>query len=186
MITLHFDGLYRKVTAKDDLSSEAGLMCYGWLISRDGIIIGRGHGGYARNKDATSNVAEYLAMIEGLEALLDMGLEKEAIEVIGDARSIIEQMQGTACVSSPRVRPLYQRASRIARRFPNLRWTWAPRRYNHEADQLTRRALRQIRAGYGRQLAALEQMIQDGQKKGRKKQGFLPLLDLRVFQPARL
>jgi ribonuclease HI len=181
MIVLHFDGLYRGIPGGLRSARHAGVMCYGWLISRDGVVIARGHGGYARGRDATSNIAEYLAMIEGLEALRDLGLEREPVEVIGDARSIIQQMEGVAAVNSPRVRPLYARAVRLARHFHQLIWVWRPRRDNHQADQLTRRALRQIRAdaaGYQRTLAVLE-----GTERMQDQKRFHSLLDLRIYQP---
>ena len=100
MITLTFDGLYRTVNIENQPQHQTGLMCYGWIISRDGREVAHGHGAYARKKDASSNVAEYLALIEGLEALRDMGLEREPVEVIGDARSVIEQLNGRAGVNS--------------------------------------------------------------------------------------
>lgn len=175
MITLTFDGLYRTVNAEDQPQHQTGLMCYGWIISRDGREVAHGHGAYAQKKDASSNFAEYLALIEGLEALRDMGLEREAVEVIGDARSVIEQLNGRAGVNSPQVRPLYQRAARIARHFNRITWTWLPRRANHAADQLTRRALRQVNSTRVSCRQALEAALQPHQR------GLTTLLDLSVF-----
>jgi ribonuclease HI len=137
-----------------------------------------------RRSDASSNIAEYLGLIEGLEALLDMGAEDEAVEIIGDARSVIDQMVGRAAVNSPSTRPLYRRAQRLANRFHRLLWTWTPRRKNHAADQLTRRAMRQIRANarqYRETIHALEMERQPARSKD-----FFPLLNLRVYQPSGL
>lgn len=145
MLTLQFDGLFRGAPQDLHLKDDAGVMCYGWVILRSNAVIARGHGGYARAQDASSNVAEYLALIEGLEALVDMQANQEVILICGDAKSIIEQMQGRASVTSSSIRPLYRRASRLAQHFRNIYWTWTPRRYNQAADALTRRALRQIR-----------------------------------------
>ena len=139
MITLRFDGLFRTISPNNDPREVTGLMCYGWVIFRDGRLVAHGHGAFARPEWASSNSAEYLAMIEGLQALRDMGVQHEAVEVIGDARSVIEQMLGLAGVSSPQARPLYQRARRIARHFHNIRWIWqlcrveCPRRPAHPA-----------------------------------------------------
>jgi ribonuclease HI len=159
-------------------------MCYGWLIVRDGKLIARGHGGYARREDASSNSAEYLALIEGLIALCDMGLEHEMVEIIGDARSVIDQMQGRAAVNSPHAKPLFKRAQRLSRRFPRLIWTWTPRRKNHDADLLTRRAMKQIRANPDQYRAAIEAVEKTPPPRSEK--SLFSLLDLRVIQPVGL
>jgi ribonuclease HI len=150
-------------------------MCYGWVIFRDGRPVAHGHGAYARPDEASSNVAEYLALIEGLQALRDMGVEREPVEVIGDARSIIEQMIGRASVSSPQVRWLYQRAYRLAQPFRRLSWTWQPRRDNHAADQLTRRAYNQVRSDRESCRQALQEAFEP------RRRGLVALLDLCVF-----
>ncbi len=146
MLTLQFDGLFRGAPQDYHLSDDAGFMCYGWVILRDGMVIARGHGGYASSQDASSNVAEYLGLIEGIEALLDMQATNEAILICGDAKSVIEQMQGRASVTASSIKPLHRRASKLANHFARIFWNWTPRRNNHTADSLTRRALRQIRA----------------------------------------
>ncbi len=178
MLTLRFDGLYRSFSEDGAAPSRAGVMCYGWVIERNGKPVARGHGGYARREEASSNNAEYLALIEGLSALCDMGCEHETIEVVGDARSVIEQMQGRAAVNSPSTRPLYRRALRLAGRFRRLIWTWTPRRKNHEADLLTRRAMRQIAANPAQYRAAMRAV-----EEPRKQTYLFSLLDLRIFQP---
>jgi ribonuclease HI len=195
MITLHFDGLYRCLAedcveqptqaelVKSRNSHKSGVMCYGWLINRDGALIARGHGGFVRREEASSNIAEYLALIEGLEAMLDMGCEQESVEIIGDARSVIDQMTGHAGVNSPSTRPLYKRAQQLSRHFPRLLWTWTPRRKNHAADLLTRRAMKQIRSDPQRYRAAIEK-VETPSLPRRLRKHLFSLLDLRVFQPA--
>jgi ribonuclease HI len=182
-LTLRFDGLYMGILKKKSTSSGAGFMCYGWIISRAGRIIARGHGGYLRGRDASSNIAEYLALIEGLEALQDMGVRHEAVHIIGDAKSIIDQMCGKASVNSDHIRPLYQRARRIACWFSHLEWAWTPRRDNRAADALTRRALKQIRSNPQSYAAAME-AIEPGISGSRLTKKFWPVLDLRIYQPA--
>jgi ribonuclease HI len=145
MLTLQFDGLFRGAPQELHLGENAGFMCFGWVILRDGQVVARGHGGYARGQDASSNVAEYLALIEGLEALLDMEPGAVEVEICGDAKSVIDQMTGHATVTATSIKPLYRRASKLAARFPAIYWSWTPRRNNHTADALTRRALHQIR-----------------------------------------
>lgn len=146
MLTLQFDGLFRGAPHDLHLRDDAGFMCYGWVILRNGQVIARGHGGYASAQNASSNVAEYLGLIEGIEALRDMQATKELIVICGDAKSVIEQMEGRACVSASSIKPLHKRASRLIQPFRRILWTWTPRKNNHTADSLTRRALRQIHA----------------------------------------
>jgi len=174
MLTLQFDGLFRGAPQDLHLNRDAGFMCYGWVILRDGMIIARGHGGYACAMDASSNVAEYLGMIEGIEALLDIRATKELVEICGDAKSVIEQMQGRACVSANSIKPLHRRASKLVQQFRRILWTWTPRRNNHTADSLTRRALRQIRAN--------PQQYETAFQNRRHFPGSPPILDLRMYQ----
>ena len=200
MLTLQFDGLYREVPAnvtppasnrslsgsrhianQSSTDGSAAFMCYGWVILRDGVVIAKGHGGYVRGRDASSNVAEYLALIEGLEALIDMGAERELICIGGDAKSVIEQMEGEASVSAESIKPLYRRARKLIQQFRHIYWNWAPRRYNHEADALTRRALRQLIANpetYADVLLALKK----NRNKRKESLRLMPVLDLRIYR----
>ena len=181
MLFLQFDGLYRGAPQELKLGEGAGVMGYGGVIFRERAVIARGHGGYMRAKDASSNVAEYLALIEGLEALLDMGGENEVVVISGDAKSVIEQMQGLAAVSAASIRPLYRRARRLNAKFARAYWNWTPRRHNHEADALTRRALRQLRANPDQYEAAFKALNPENHKTGLMNR-LLPVLDLRLYK----
>ena len=176
MLTLKFDGLFRGAPENLHLTSDAGVMCYGWVILRGDVVIAHGHGGYARTHNASSNVAEYLGLIEGLEALIDMQATHEAILICGDAKSIIQQMEGEASVTSSSIKPLNRRANRLAQRFDRIYWSWNPRRHNHAADALTRRALSQIKSNADQ----MESAFTYGSRSTRLRS----LLDLRMFQAA--
>ena len=144
MYMLQFDGLFRRIQV--DTSGNPGIMCYGWLILRNGDVVAYGHGGYAHWKIATSNGAEYLALIAGLEALVGMNITNETIIIQGDAKTIIEQMQNLVVTHSPRIKQFHRQARRLCRSLKNVQWNWTPRSENHPADKLTRQALKQIRA----------------------------------------
>jgi ribonuclease HI len=190
MLILHFDGLYRCIQDltdgeggsqnKNGSTVQAGLMCYGWLILRGQLVIARGHGGVARCRDATSNVAEYLALIEGLQALEDLGVKDEAVRVCGDAKCIIDQMAGRAAVNAASIKPLYRRAKKLAECFDQLDWVWMPRRDNKQADLLSRRAMHQVHLDRSSYYAALQSLIPQI-KSGRPSRKFLSLMDLRVY-----
>ncbi len=180
MYTLRFDGLYKKVVGGNHAASRAGFMCYGWLIFKNGILIARGHGVFARGTDASSNIAEYLALIEGLEALSDMGVRTEPVLVMGDAKSVIDQMTGEAAVNATATRPLYKRARNIVRDFHSLTWCWTPRQFNRDADKLTRRAMSQIRSDWNEYQAAVE-AITPGIPGKAPNHKMLSLVDFRVY-----
>ena len=186
MYTLQFDGLFKPAQGTNP-AEQAGFMCYGWLIWKDARVIARGHGGVARGQAATSNTAEYIALIEGLDALRDMltpqntgdGVCEQPVMVVGDARSVIDQMQQASQILSADTRLLNERARRISVQFMQIRWAWMPREKNRAADALTRRAMRQIRQDEKNYQAAVEFIDRQG---GSKRT--LPLVDLRVYQPA--
>jgi ribonuclease HI len=177
MYTLQFDGLFKPAQGTNP-AKQAGFMCYGWLIWKDNKVIARGHGGVARGQAATSNTAEYMALIEGLDALRDLGTGEEPVTVIGDARSVIDQMQQVSEIISVETRLLNQRARRLSNQFMQIRWTWTPREKNQAADALTRRALRQIRRDEKYYQAAVEFIDRQAGS-----QRLLPLVDLRIYQP---
>ena len=145
MYTLKFDGLFREENTVRLKDTRAGFISYGWLIYRGEQLIARGFGVFALDKYAASNIAEYIALIEGLEALVDFGVRKEAVEIRWDAKCVIDQMRGLAGISSIPTRKLNKRASHLARNFRDLNWQWVPRHDNREADQLTKYAIRKMR-----------------------------------------
>jgi hypothetical protein len=91
-------------------------------------------------------------------------------------------MQGLAEVNSIRIKPIYQRAVNLARKFSHLDWRWQPRKLNYQADSLTRRAMRQVRLDDKSFQAAIK--VIDPHSKNHSRSGkFLSLLDLRVYLP---
>ena len=179
MYTLHFDGLFQEIGAFTT-PFKAGLLGYGWLALKDGTQIARGYGVVARAKDATSGAAEYLALIEGLDALSTMNVGQEQVRVAGDAKFVIDQMRGLASVTSPVMKPLYRRATRLAMKFSQIEWVWLPRRYNKSADALTRQAMTRIHYVEGDYQAAIKAI----RSKSRHSNRLLPLVDLRIYRPA--
>jgi ribonuclease HI len=185
MYVLQFDGLFQRIDDLTPSSSQAGLLGYGWLITQDKVIVARGHGLLARGKEATSGVAEYIALVEGLDALLDLGVREEAVEVRGDAKFVIDQMTGKSDVNSSSVRPLHRRARRLARRFQQITWVWTPRKQNRQADALSRLGLSEYYRTPAYHQSAAQVISPDGIKK-KKPRKFHSLVDLRVYQPAGL
>ncbi|NMB57903.1 MAG: ribonuclease HI family protein [Chloroflexi bacterium] len=168
---LQFDGLFQRLPLEE--KGYCGIMCYGWLILNDGREVRTGHGGYAHWKLATSNGAEYLALISGLQSLVDMGLCAENLIIQGDSKTTIEQMQKQALTHSPRLQQFHRQARRLCRQFNSIEWQWMPRQQNHPADRLTKQALQQIRAHQPVYFSPdIMQFISPEERKG-----LLPILD---------
>ena len=141
MYILEFDGLFRKAHGRN----HTGFMGFGWLLFQDNILVAEGYGVAARGIDATSMVAEYLALVDGLEMLLDMGITAEPVMVLGDARVIIDQMKGLSDVNSQRIQPLYHKAKQLSEQLSIANWQWVRRKQNKAADALSRQAMRELR-----------------------------------------
>lgn len=88
---------------------------------------------------ATNNVAEYNALIAGLE--LAKGLGVSGVDVFGDSQLVIKQMRGEYRVKHPAMRPLYEKACRLAGEFDEVTFTYNRRYHNAEADRLANLAM---------------------------------------------
>jgi ribonuclease HI len=125
--------------------TRLAVLGYGWLLTRDGLEIAHGFGLFYCRGAVNSVLAEYMALTEGLEAIADIHLNKDRVEIRGDARSVIDQMRGAASVSAPTTLAMHRRARALSCQFRHLTWKWIPRNENKLADRLSRRGLRQIR-----------------------------------------
>ncbi|MGZ9224267.1 MAG: ribonuclease HI family protein [Anaerolineales bacterium] len=172
MYTLQFDGMLHSSGSEP---RHVSLLGYGWVLERNGVEIARGFGLFLRKRRTGSNIAEYLALIEGLETLVDLRIKHEAVEIRGDAKCVIDQMSGYAGVSSPLTRELNQRACKLARRFTDLIWVWVPRSENRHADKLSRRSFRYLRYS-----PHLDQQINTSRHSPSYGGRLVPLVDLRV------
>ena len=88
---------------------------------------------------ATNNVAEYSALIAGLEKALELGVGE--VEVVSDSELMVKQMRGEYRVKNEALRGLFLQASRLARQVGNVSYTAVRREHNKLADQLVNDAL---------------------------------------------
>jgi ribonuclease HI len=93
---------------------------------------------------ATNNVAEYRALLLGLERARELGASE--IEVIGDSELIAKQVQGLYKVKHPAMRPLHLDAMQALRGFESWSIRTVPRAQNADADALVNAALDQAAA----------------------------------------
>ncbi len=89
--------------------------------------------------ETTNNVAEYRAVIAGLESAVDF--EPELLIVRADSLLLIRQLQGIFRVKAPGLKPLHRRAVELLGRFDHVRLEHVPREDNTAADALANLAL---------------------------------------------
>ena len=95
---------------------------------------------------ATNNVAEYQALLLGLQCALELGASEVA--VVGDSELIAKQVQGLYKVKHEAMRPLHQQAMAALARFENWSIQTVPRAENAQADGLVNAALDEARAAH--------------------------------------
>ena len=88
---------------------------------------------------ATNNVAEYRALLAGLERAAQLGVDE--LEVISDSELMVKQMRGEYRVKNAALRDLSVEAGRLARRFGGFTYTAVRREHNDLADRLVNEAL---------------------------------------------
>jgi len=88
---------------------------------------------------ATNNVAEYYGLIAALDYAASHGIERLRIQ--SDSELLVRQMQGRYKVKSADLRPLHERAQKLARGLAFFAIEHIPRELNSEADALANVAL---------------------------------------------
>lgn len=94
---------------------------------------------------ATNNVAEYRALLLGLERARALGADE--VEVVNDSELVAKQLQGLYKVKHPAMRPLFLEATTALRAFSSWSIRSVPRAQNAHADALVNRALDAAAAG---------------------------------------
>ena len=88
---------------------------------------------------ATNNVAEYSALIGGLEKARELGITD--LEVVSDSELMVKQMRGEYKVKNEALRGLSVEAGRLARQVGRVTYTAVRREHNLLADRLVNEAL---------------------------------------------
>jgi ribonuclease HI len=88
---------------------------------------------------ATNNVAEYRALVAGLEAARGLGVSD--LEVVSDSELLVKQMRGEYKVKNAALRALSIEAAALAREIGDVRYTAVRREHNELADSLVNQAL---------------------------------------------
>ncbi|MBV8365490.1 MAG: ribonuclease HI family protein [Candidatus Eremiobacteraeota bacterium] len=88
---------------------------------------------------ATNNVAEYRALLLGLQRALDDGYRQ--LDICMDSELVVRQLNGAYKVKDAKIIPLYARARKLMREFDEVQVTHVRRDQNHHADALVNAAL---------------------------------------------
>jgi ribonuclease HI len=88
---------------------------------------------------ATNNVAEYSALIAGLQKAIELGVDD--LEVVSDSELLVRQMTGVYRVKNRGLIELSLEAGGLARRVGRVRYTAVRREENELADRLVNEAL---------------------------------------------
>jgi ribonuclease HI len=90
---------------------------------------------------ATNNVAEWTALLLGLQAAQKRGIRRIAVRL--DSELVVKQLLGEYRVKHPSLQPLHQRARTLLRSFEHVDIAHVPRKQNILADRLVNRVLDQ-------------------------------------------
>lgn len=89
--------------------------------------------------EATNNVAEYKALIRGIQMAIELGGDE--LDIRGDSELVVKQMLGQYKVKHPDMKPLHAEANEALAGISGWSITHVRREQNSEADALVNQAL---------------------------------------------
>jgi ribonuclease HI len=107
---------------------------------------------------STNNVAEYYGLIAALDYAQQHGIR--ALRIESDSELLVRQMSGQYKVKSPELKPLFERARKMAHTFASFKIDHVYREQNAEADALANEALDETSGNPARKLNTSERKPQ--------------------------
>ena len=89
--------------------------------------------------EATNNVAEYMALLRGIELAAAKGAEE--LELVGDSELVVRQVEGRYKVKNPGMKKLHEEVTQALRGFDSWSIHHVRRAENADADRLVNEAL---------------------------------------------
>ncbi len=89
--------------------------------------------------EATNNVAEYRALLRGIELAAEHGAAE--LELVGDSELIVRQVEGRYKVKNAGMKELHEEVKRALRKFDSWTIRHVRRENNSDADRLVNEAL---------------------------------------------
>ncbi|TMJ14377.1 MAG: ribonuclease HI family protein, partial [Bacillati bacterium ANGP1] len=126
-VTVAFDGASR---------GNPGRAAIGVVVLKGGVPV-REIG--ERIGTTTNNIAEYRALLRGLEEAAALGAR--TVRIQSDSELVVRQLSGQYKVRSPTLAPLYRQALARMRQFERVSVVHVPREQNEDADALANQAL---------------------------------------------
>lgn len=108
----------------------------GFVVEVDGEVV---CGGGRYLGECTNNVAEYEALIWGLENVTALGHDR--VTVFADSELLVKQLNGEYRVKNPGLKPLFVRAQELLRNFGSVEVRHVRRELNKAADALANAAM---------------------------------------------
>jgi ribonuclease HI len=102
----------------------------------DGLILDE-HG--ERIGEATNNVAEYRALIRGIERAAELGASE--LDLVGDSELVVRQVEGRYKVKNAGIKPLHAEVKQALTAFDSWSIRHVRREMNAEADRLVNEVL---------------------------------------------
>ena len=112
------------------------------ITDESGEVVHEAHDTIGR---ATNNVAEYRALIFGIERAAELGATE--LELVGDSELVVKQVRGEYRVKDAGLKPLHSAAQSALGRFSEWTIRHVRREENAEADALVNQALDADEAG---------------------------------------
>src|ERR1700719_2155422 len=109
----------------------------------------------------TNNVAEYYALIAALDYAAAHGIKR--LRVQSDSQLIVNQIKGLYKVKHPDLRPLHERAKKMAAGLEAFAIQYVPREQNREADAAANAALDNtsgVRSAYASEQSGAQKTVQ--------------------------
>jgi ribonuclease HI len=129
--------LRAKLSTDGGARGNPGPAAYGYVLETDDGSELAAHG--ETIGIATNNVAEYSALIAGLEKALELGVTE--LDVVSDSELMVKQMRGEYKVKNEALRELSARAARLASELGAVHYRAVSREHNELADRLVNEAL---------------------------------------------
>lgn len=89
--------------------------------------------------EATNNVAEYKALLRGIQLAAERGATE--LELVGDSELVVRQVEGRYKVKNAGMKELHEEAKRALRNFDSWSIRHVRRAENADADRLVNEAL---------------------------------------------
>lgn len=135
-LVLNFDGSCNP--------NPGGIPAYGWSLSdSEGNVIEQKTGQAVCSLAAecrTNNVAEWLALIEGVKYLVARGKPIDRLDIRGDSKLVISVARGEWKSSKPHLSQLRDQYRALVRLLDvgHIDLAWVPREQNQVADSLSK------------------------------------------------